>query len=144
MIPSANCIDLIKSFEGLRLKAYMPTPRDVPTIGWGSTGPDIHMGMMWTQAQSDARFLRDLTVFAGQVSIDLGTCPTTQGQFDAMLSFAYNVGEAAFHDSTLLRLHRAGDHEGAAEQFARWTKQKGVVLAGLVRRRASEAALYRG
>jgi len=64
MTPSSKCIDFIKSFEQCRLTAYMPTPRDRPTIGWGTTGPDVRMGMTWTQAQADARFARDLADFA--------------------------------------------------------------------------------
>ncbi len=144
MTPSDACIAFIKGFEACRLKAYLPTPHDVPTIGWGSTGPDIHMGMTWTQGQADTRFAADLTAFAAGVTHDLAGVATTQGQFDAMVSFAYNVGEAGFHDSNLLRLHRAGDYPGAEAQFGRWTRQKGVVLAGLVRRRAGEAAMYGG
>ena len=108
--------------------------------------------MTWTQAQADARFDRDLARFAAGVERLLRGRPTTQAQFDAMVSFAYNVGldddgdgiAEGFGDSTLLRLHKAGDFIGAANQFRLWNKQKGVVLAGLTRRRAGEAALYRG
>jgi lysozyme len=67
---------------------------------------------------------------------------TTQSQFDALVSFAYNVGLSALNDSTLLRLHKAGDYAGAKAQFARWDKNDGKVIKGLARRRAAEAALY--
>lgn len=152
MTPSKACADFIKSFEACRLTAYMPTPNDVPTIGWGSTGRDIKLGTRWTQAQADDRFARDLAMFAAGVEHLLGGAPTTQGQFDALVSFAYNVGldddadtlAEGLGDSTLLRKHKAGDYAGAAAEFAKWNKQKGKVLNGLTRRRAGEAAMYRG
>jgi lysozyme len=146
MTPSKKITDFIKGFEGLRLKAYLPTSADVPTIGYGSTGPDIKLGMTWTQAKADARFAADLARFAGKVAGLLGAAPTTQAQFDALTSFAYNVGygDGGLKTSTLLRMHKEGDYAGAALQFARWNKQKGKVLAGLTKRRAAEAAVYRG
>ncbi len=152
MKPSTKCIDLVKSYEQCRLKAYMPTPNDVPTIGWGSTGRDIKMGTVWTQQQADDRFARDIAMFAAGVEHLLGGAPTTQGRFDALVSFAYNVGldddadtlAEGLGDSTLLRKHKAGDYAGAALEFAKWNKQKGKVLNGLTRRRAEEAALYKG
>ena len=143
MTPSPACIALIQSFEQCRLTAYMPTPKDKPTIGWGSTGPDIHLGMTWTQSQCDERFAADLGKFAEGVSAAL-TGETSQNQFDAMVSLAYNIGLGAYRASTLLRLHNAGDFTAADAQFAVWNKQAGKVLQGLVRRRAAEAAMYRG
>jgi lysozyme len=151
MTPSQKCIDLIKPFETCRLTAYMPTPRDRPTIGWGTTGPDVRMGMTWTQGHADARFERDLADFAAGVTHELQGKPTTQGQFDALVSFAYNVGldddadniAEGLGDSTLLKKHLAGDYVGAALEFAKWNKQDHVELRGLTRRRAAEAALYR-
>jgi lysozyme len=139
---SQRGIDLIKGFEQCRLTAYMPTPKDRPTIGWGTTGADVHMGMTWTQAQADARFARDLADFAAGVDHLIAGTPTTQGQFDALVSFAYNVGDHALAGSTLLKKHAARDHDGAAAEFARWNKQKGKVLNGLTRRRAAERSLY--
>lgn len=144
MIPSTRCADFIKGFEACRLKAYMPTPNDVPTIGWGSTGPDIKMGMTWTQAQADSRFARDLATFGAKVSAQLGNAPTTQDQYDAMTSLAYNIGVNAFSTSTVLRKHKAGDYPGAATAFGMWNKQAGKVLNGLTRRRAAEAHMYAG
>ena len=135
---------LIKSYEQCRLKAYMPTPNDRPTIGWGTTGDDVRMGMTWTQEQCDERFAADLARFAKGVSAALHGTPATPAQFGAMVSLAYNIGTGAFASSTLAKLHRAGDYDGAAEQFARWNKQAGEVLGGLTKRRAAEAALYRG
>lgn len=146
MTPSAKIAAFIKGYEGLRLKAYLPTPDDVPTIGYGSTGPDIKLGMTWTQAQADARFAADLAKFAGKVAALIGAVPTTQAQYDALTSFAYNVGygDGGLKTSTLLRMHKEGDYAGAALQFPRWDKQKGKALAGLTKRRAAEAAIYRG
>lgn len=135
--------DLIHSFESCKLTAYPdPGSRDGHpwTIGWGSTGPGIVKGVVWTQAQADARFAADLGRF--EKGVALMAPVTTQSQFDALVSFAYNVGLAALNDSTLLRMHKAGDYTGAKAQFARWDKNDGKVLKGLTRRRAAEAALY--
>lgn len=142
---------LIKSFEGRakrrpdgRLDAY-PDPGsggDPWTIGWGSTGPGIKRGTIWTQAQADARFDIDVQKFAAKVSDLIGDAPTTPGQFGAMVSLAYNVGTGNLASSTLLRMHKAGDYAGAAAQLARWNRADGRVMAGLARRRAAERALY--
>ncbi|HPU14470.1 MAG TPA: lysozyme [Polymorphobacter sp.] len=146
-LPSAAAIALIKSFEKCRLHAYLPTPDDVPTIGWGSTrdsdGSRIRLGQVWTQAQADTVFNDQLLALAREIGGCLAQARTSQPQFDALVSFAYNLGAAALARSTLLALHRAGDFAGAAAQFARWNRQGKTVLPGLARRRAAEAALYR-
>ena len=111
------------------------------TIGWGATGSGIGPGTVWTQAQCDARLEADLARYAAEVSAALGEAPTTQAQFDALVSFHYNTG--AIRRATLTRKHVAGDHAGAAAEFARWNRAGGRVLSGLTRRRAAEAALYR-
>lgn len=144
MTPSAACADFIRGFEACRLKAYLPTPQDVPTIGWGSTGHDVRLGTSWTQAQADARFAADLAHFGARVAALLGAAPASQAQFDAMVSLAYNIGLAAFAKSTVLRRHLAGEHDRAAAAFALWNRQKGKVLNGLTRRRTAEARMYRG
>jgi len=150
---------LIKRFEGcarLRrdglIEAY-PDPgtgADPWTIGWGATGLDdqttdqlgrrIGPGTVWTQAQCDARLTTDLKRYASDVARAIGDAPTTQAQFDAMVSFHYNTGAIA--RATLTKRHNAGDHAAAAAEFARWNKAGGRVLKGLVRRRAEEAKLY--
>lgn len=148
--PSARCIAFVKTKEQCRLKAYLPTKDDVPTIGWGATGRDIKLGMVWTQAQADARFAQDIGYFAKGVDKLLGDAPTTQGMFDALTSFAYNVGldddadtkAEGLGDSSLLRRHKAGDFVTAAAKFNDWVYQKGKRLRGLVIRRAEEAAMY--
>lgn len=144
MTPSQKCIDFIKGYEGLRLNAYIPVPGDVPTIGYGATGPDIKLGMRWTQDQADDRLKADVERFAVGVAKAIGNAPTSQHQFDALVSFAFNCGLGNLNASTLLKLHKAGEHVAAANQFGRWDKAGGRVLAGLTRRRAAEAAMYRG
>ncbi|MEQ8772196.1 MAG: lysozyme [Erythrobacter sp.] len=149
-------VALIKRFEGcarLRgdglVEAYPdPASGGEPwTIGWGATGPGLEAGTrigpgtVWTQAQCDARLDADLQRYAADVERAIGDAQTTQAQFDAMVSFHYNTGAIA--RATLTRKHCAGDHAGAAREFARWNKAGGRVMKGLVRRRAAEAALYR-
>lgn len=132
----------VKGFEQLQLRAYLPTPDDIPTIGWGQTGKNIKLGMVWSKEQAD----RAYDEFASQLdrkltSMLLGV-PTTQGQFDALFSFAYNLGVGALQKSTLLRMHFAGHYAAAAEQFGKWVYQGKTKLRGLVRRRSGERALY--
>lgn len=142
---SPRGIKLLHSFEGCRLKAY-PDPGSKDgnpwTIGWGSTGPGIGPGVVWTQAQADARFAADLAKFAWRVAALLDGVPTTQSQFDALVSLAYNIGVNALAGSTVLRRHKAGDYAGAQAAFAMWNKNDGKVMKGLVNRRAAEAELY--
>jgi GH24 family phage-related lysozyme (muramidase) len=149
--PSSSCIALVQQFEGCAKKqadgtfAAYPDPgtgADPWTIGWGSTGLDIKPGLVWTQQQCDDRLEQDITGFAIRVAGAIGAAPTSQHQFDAMVSFAYNIGVANLAGSTLLKLHKAGDFAGAQQQFGRWNKAAGKVLPGLTRRRAAEAALY--
>lgn len=142
---SPKGVALIHSFETCVLAAY-PDPGSKDghpwTIGWGSTGPGIHKGVTWTQADADARFERDSAEFSAKVDALIGTAPATQNQFDAMVSLAYNIGVKALGQSTVLRKHKAGDYVGAAAAFAMWIKNDGKIMRGLVRRRAAEADLY--
>ena len=132
-------LELIKSFEGLRLRAYL-CPAKVWTIGYGHTG-DVRGGQVITQSQADDLLKQDLRRFEIAVR-KLAKVPLTQNQFDALVSFAYNVGEAALSRSTLLRKLNAGDLAGTKLEFAKWNKGGGKVLAGLTRRRADEANLF--
>lgn len=141
---TAKAIATIKQFEGCRLDAY-PDPGtggDPWTIGWGATGVGIRKGVRWTQQQADERLAADVMRFAD--GVDAIVKQARPHQRAALISFAYNVGLQALKESTLLRLHNAGDYAGAAAQFARWGKAGGRVLAGLTRRREAEAAVYRG
>ena len=144
-------IALIQGFEGCAKKradgsfeAY-PDPgtgNDPWTIGWGATGKGIGPGTIWTQAQCDARLEADLARYSADVARALGDAPTSQPQFDSLVSFHYNTGAIA--RATLTKLHKAGDHAGAAAEFGKWVHAGGRRLAGLVRRREAEVALYRG
>lgn len=144
-------IALIKRFEGCArrrgdglIEAYPdPGTGGAPwTIGWGATGPGIGPETVWTQARCDARLAADLARYSDEVADALSGTPTSQHQFDALVSFHYNTG--AIGRATLTRLHRAGDYAAAAAQFPRWNRAGHKVMAGLSRRRAAEAALYRG
>lgn len=137
---SPKGIELIKRFEGCRLKAYK-CPAGVWTIGFGATGPGIKEGLVWTQKQADDRLADDLREFEDLVS-RYAHAIQTQGQFDALVSFTYNLGGTSLRQSTLLRMHNEGDYAGAAGQFGRWNKAGGKVLGGLIKRRAAEAELY--
>jgi lysozyme len=134
----------LKAHEGVVLKAYPDpaTKADPWTIGVGHTGPDVHKGLIITEAQADELLRKDLTRFEAKVN---KLAPkTTQAQFDAMVSLAFNIGEDNFASSTLLRLHNAGDYAGAAAQFGRWNRAANRVMPGLTTRRADEARTYKG
>lgn len=136
-------VDLIKSFEGLRLDAYIDAV-GVPTIGYGHTGPDVKLGNRVNVQQAEILLKKDLARFEEAVE-RLVKIPLNQVQFDALVSFAFNVGAGAFEESTLLRRLNAKENpcNVAKEEFPRWNKgDGGKVLAGLTRRRLSEAELF--
>lgn len=143
MIHSPACTALVMRSEGCSLKAYAD-PVGVLTIGWGHTGADVHKGLVWSQTQADRVLQFDLSQRDAATTAMLDGHPTTQGQFDALVDFAFNLGADALKGSTLLKLHRAGKYSEATLEFARWNKASGKVLDGLTKRRAAEAALYRG
>lgn len=146
-------VGLIQAIEQCHLKAYAdPKTGGAPwTCGWGTTGPDIGPGTVWTQTYADQRFLDHLASFEREVESLLTRAPT-QGQFDALVSFAYNVGSdidadtkpEGLGDSTLLRKFNAGDDEGAAAEFLKWVSPGSNVERGLRRRRRAEVVLFRG
>ncbi len=133
-------LDLVKSFEGLKLRAYL-CPAKVWTIGYGSTGPHVTPGKVITEAQADELLQDDLDRFEKAVT-RLVTVPLTQNQYDALVSFAFNVGISALERSTLLRRVNAKLFDQARAEFAKWNRAGGRPLAGLTRRRAAEAALF--
>jgi len=126
-------------FEGLRLDAYR-CPAGVLTIGYGSTGSHVKAGMVIDEAEADRLLRGDVGRFEDGVNAIVGRC--TQGQFDALVSFAFNLGLGALMSSTLLKRHKAGDFARAGDEFLRWTRGGGRVLPGLVKRRAAERDLY--
>jgi len=133
-------IDHIKKWEALRLKAYLPTPNDVPTIGYGHT-KTAKMGMVITEKDAE-RLLREDLDWVEEALEELVEVPLSQPQYDALASFVFNIGRTGFAKSTLLRKLNASDYVGAAEEFPRWNKQKGKVLKGLTRRRADEREMF--
>lgn len=143
---SENGLKLIESFEGCLLTASNKLD-GVWTIGYGQTGyyygKKVRKGMTTTKAAAHA-WLRDHSITTYENAVNSAVkVPLTQNQFDALVSFTYNVGVGALKSSTLLRRLNAGDYAGAADAFGMWTKCNGRVLAGLVRRRKEEAALFR-
>lgn len=137
---------LVKSFEGYhtRLKdgscaAYL-CPAHVPTIGWGCT-EGVKLGMVWTEAEAEAALRREIAKFENAVNTSV-TVEINQNEFDAMVSLAYNIGAAGFKRSSVLRRLNKGDRSGAARAFHMWNRGGGRILAGLVSRRAREAALF--
>ena len=144
MQTSDKGIALIKQFEGCRLTAYQDSV-GVWTIGYGWTQPvdgkPIRAGMTIKQATAERLLKTGLVSYESDVS-RLVKVGLTQGQFDALVSFTYNLGARSLSTSTLLRKLNAGDYAGAADEFLRWNKAGGKVLNGLTRRREAERALF--
>jgi GH24 family phage-related lysozyme (muramidase) len=143
---SKNCINLVKSFEGYHKKlpngdctTYV-CPAGVLTLGYGST-TGFKEGDVWTPQQAVEALKRELAKFEDAVN-GLVTVDITQNQFDALVSFAYNVGSGALTKSSLLKKLNKGNYVGASAEFHKWNKGGGKVLPGLVRRRAQEAELF--
>ncbi|MDT9600299.1 lysozyme [Sphingosinicella rhizophila] len=136
---SQQGLDLIKRFEGLKLHSYL-CPANVWTIGYGSTGSHVGEGMAIGAAEAEALLRKDLARI--ERAVEAAARGAKQSEFDALVSFAFNVGTGAFRRSTLLKRHNEGDQQGAADQFPRWNKVGRLVLPGLTRRRAAERALY--
>lgn len=139
MSPSDKALDLIRQFEGLRLAAYK-CPAGVPTIGYGTTR-GVKMGMTVTKDEAEKLLQADVTPFSDRIN-KLVKVKLNQNQFDALVSFVYNVGYGAFADSTMLKLINQNLLDDAANQFIRWNKANGEVLTGLTRRRMTERDLF--
>lgn len=143
--PSDDLKKYTRYREALKLIAYPdPGSRDgTPwTIGYGHT-KGVRRGMTCTEAQAESWLTQDLEAAAATVR-KLVTVSLTQGQFDALTDFAYNVGEPQFSTSTLLRKVNTLQFGQAAQQFERWIYQDGKKLLGLKRRRVAERALFEG
>lgn len=141
MRTSEKGLALIRQFEGLRLRAYRDAV-NVPTIGYGHTA-GVKMGQEITRERAEELLRAEVERFEGYVD-QLVTVPLTQGQFDALVAWTYNLGPGALEKSTMLRRLNAGDYASAAAELERWNRAGGQVLAGLVRRRAAERALFEG
>lgn len=146
MQTSEKGIALIKQFEGCKLTAYQDSV-GVWTIGYGWTQPvdgkPIRAGMTIKQETAERLLKTGLVSYESDVS-RLVKVGLNQGQFDALVSFTYNLGARSLSTSTLLRKLNAGDYAGAADEFLRWNKAGGKVLNGLTRRREAERALFLG
>lgn len=147
MQTSPNGIVLIKKFEGCRLTAYPdPGTGSAPwTIGYGWTHPvdgkPVRPGMTIDQVTADRLLKTGLVSYENDV-LKLVRVKLTQGQFDALVSFAYNVGSRALSTSTLLKKLNVGDIKGAADEFLRWNKAGGKVMPGLTNRRKAERDVF--
>lgn len=144
-IMSKEAVDILKFYEGLKLKAYQDTG-GVWTIGYGHTsaagGMKVYAGLTITHAQAEQLLKDDLVRMTYPVIKRLVKVDLTQGQFDALCSFIYNLGEGQVKTSTLLKLLNAKDYKGASSQFDRWIYDNGVKLNGLIVRRAAERKLF--
>jgi lysozyme len=132
-------INLIKSFEGCILHEYKDAV-GVPTIGYGHTG-GVRPNQTITQQQAEELLKQDLEKFEKGVT-DLVKVPLNQYQFDALVSFSFNVGLGALQTSTLLKKLNAKDYSGASKEFDKWVHAGGDVLRGLVSRRDAEQSLF--
>ena len=129
------------------LTAYLPTPNDKLTIGWGHTGKDVSEGTVWTQEHADAVFLQDIALVEACIDENV-TVPLIQPEYDALASFVFNLGCTNFKTSTLLKHVNNLDMDLAAGEFGKWNKQtnkttgKLEVLNGLTARRKAEKELF--
>ena len=139
METSKTGLDLIKHFEGCELYAYN-CPAGVWTIGYGHT-KGVEPGMQITEQDAEDMLKEELIEYESYIN-DLVTVGLNQNQFDAMVSWVYNLGAGNLKASTLLKVLNAGDYAGVPEQMLRWNKAGGKVLEGLTRRRQAEADLF--
>lgn len=140
--------EFIKSFEDLELKAYKADASEpFYTIGYGHYGVDVIAGMEITEKQADKIFLEDIAYFEKGVNNILKLHKIndiTQNQFNALVSFAFNVGLNSLQNSTLIKKLAKGDIQGASQEFLRWNKCNGKELKGLTRRRQEESKMFLG
>lgn len=151
MKTSQKGIDLIKRFEGVILHSYV-CPKGVLTIGWGHTGSDVKQGMVITEGEAEELLKQDLKKFASKItySLEQDNIKVNQNQFDALCSFAFNLGFSAFIFSTLYKKLKAGDYTGAADEFPKWVyitknvdgEKVKIRLKGLETRRKAERELF--
>ena len=136
---SQEGVNLIKHFEGCRLEAYK-CPAGVWTVGYGHT-KEVKEGDAIEQEAAEAFLIEDLESFEQAVT-RLVEVPLTQQQFDALVSWTFNLGAGNLAESTLLRKLNNYQYAEVPEQMMRWVRAGGQVLDGLIRRRAAEAALF--
>jgi len=139
---SKDGLELTQQFEGCRLTAYQDQV-GVWTIGYGHTGADVTAGLTITQDQAVALLTSDVAASVSFVN-QVVTVQLKQNEFDALVDFVFNLGRGAFAGSTLLKELNAGNFDAAAAQFNRWSRAGGQVVAGLLRRRQAETAMFQG
>jgi len=137
---TANGVKLLQQHEGLRLKAYKD-PVGILTIGYGHTGSDVKPNMVITKARAVELLINDLDVAENHVRRYVKV-PLTQNQFNALVSFTYNLGGGTLKKSTLLKLLNEKNYEGASSEFRKFVFAGNKKLAGLVKRRADEQLLF--
>ena len=141
MKTSAEGLSLIKKFEGCELYAYQCSA-GVWTIGYGHT-KDVEPGMQITKEDAEEMLVEELHEYESYIN-DFVTAPLSQNQFDALVSWVYNLGPANLKSSTMLKVLNAGKYEDVPAQMKRWNKAGGKVLEGLIRRREAESLLFLG
>ena len=134
-------IDLIKHFEGCELQAYQ-CAAGVWTIGYGHT-KGVQPGDEWSEDHANHMLEVELEEYENYVSTAV-TVPLSQNQFDALVSWVYNLGNGNLTSSTMLKVLNSGDYDGVPAQIKRWNKAGGKVLEGLNRRRQAEADMFVG
>ena len=132
---------LIKKFEGCELEAYQCSA-GVWTIGYGHT-KGVAPGDSISQEEAEQMLVDELHEYESYVN-EYVTVALSQNQFDALVSWVYNLGPANLKASTMLKVLNSGEYEDVPAQMKRWNKAGGKVLEGLIRRREAEACLYQG
>lgn len=140
MQTSKKGLEFIQDVEGCKLFAYLDTG-GVWTIGVGHTGPEVVKGLSCTMEQA-MKWLAEDSTEAQEAVNKLVKVPLTQNQFDALVSFVFNVGVNAFAKSTMLRKLNLGDYAGASKEFPRWNKDNGKEILGLTKRRLLEQGVF--
>ena len=138
---SIEGLSLIKKFEGLELEAYK-CAAGVWTIGYGHI-KDVKEGDEISKAEADEMLVHEIEEYENYVNTAVNV-PLSQNQFDAIVSWVFNLGNGNLQASTMLKVINSGDHAGVPAQIKRWNKAGGKVLEGLIRRREAEALLYEG
>ena len=141
METSSEGISLIQKFEGCELEAYQCSA-GVWTIGYGHT-KDVVEGMTITKEQAEQMLVDELHEYENYINKYV-TVALSQNQFDALVSWVYNLGPANLKASTMLKVLNSGKYEDVPAQMKRWNKAGGEVLEGLIRRREAEACLFKG
>ena len=141
METSSEGISLIQKFEGCELEAYQCSA-GVWTIGYGHTKGVVE-GMTITKEQAEQMLVDELHEYENYIN-EYVTVALSQNQFDALVSWVYNLGPANLKASTMLKVLNSGKYEDVPSQMKRWNKAGGKVLEGLIRRREAEACLFKG